>query len=197
MRLPTPLLLFTALLPLLTTAFTPPIRREGHILKDANSATVKIAGTNWPGHNDAMIPEGLQYLPISSIVSKIRSLGLTSIRLTFAIEMIDDISNGGDISIEESFRRALGNNGAAVVQKIYNQNPGLRGKTRLQVFDAVAEECQKQGLNIVLDNHVSKAGWCCGDSDGNGWFGDTHFHVENWKRGLAYIANHVGTSRRS
>lgn len=32
-----------------------------------------------------MIPEGLQYQPIAAIVSKIRSLGMNAIRLTYAV----------------------------------------------------------------------------------------------------------------
>lgn len=43
---------------------------------------VVYAGTNWPGHNDASFPEGLQYQSIETIVSKIKSLGMVSSRLT-------------------------------------------------------------------------------------------------------------------
>lgn len=42
-----------------------------------------------------------------------------------------------------------------------------------------------------LDNHISKAEWCCSNTDGNSWFGDTYFNVANWQRGLAYMANRV------
>ena len=38
---------------------------------------------------------------------------------------------------------------------------------------------------------MSKAQWCCSDDDGNAWFGDTHFLVTNWQRGLAYMATHA------
>jgi hypothetical protein len=56
-----------------------------------------------------MVPEGLQYESIQSIVSKIKSLGMNVIRLTYAIEMIDDIlDDGGDVSIRTAFQRALG-----------------------------------------------------------------------------------------
>jgi hypothetical protein len=55
----------------------------------------------------------------------------------------------------------------------------------------VAAECAKQQIYILLDNHISKGMWCCSGTDGNSWWGDTYFHVENWTRGLAYMANHV------
>jgi hypothetical protein len=38
---------------------------------------------------------------------------------------------------------------------------------------------------------MSKGAWCCGSGDGNTWFGDTYFNVNNWKRGLQYMADHV------
>lgn len=64
--------------------------------------------------------------------------------------------------------------------------------TRLQVFDAVAAECNKQQIYVHLDNHVSKAQFCCTPFDGNSWWQDTYFDAANWTRGLAYMANHVG-----
>lgn len=36
-----------------------------------------------------MVPEGLQYQSVETIVSKIKSLGMNSIRLTYATELID------------------------------------------------------------------------------------------------------------
>lgn len=41
----------------------------------------------------------------------------------------------------------------------------------LQVFDAIAAECANQQIWVHLDNHVSKAQWCCSETDGNAWFG--------------------------
>ena len=63
-------------------------------------------------------------------------------------------------------------------------------ETILQVFDAVAAECFKQQIYVHLDNHVSKAIWCCSTDDGNSWFGDTYFDVTNWRRGLSFMARH-------
>lgn len=119
--------------PFKAAAINKPYSRSGRYIKDSNNNVVRIAGANWPGHNDAMIPEGLQYDSIAGIVSRIKSLGLNTIRLTFAIEMVDNINSGGDVTIEESFQRAMGDKGPAVVEKIFNKNPSLRGKTRAQV----------------------------------------------------------------
>ena len=140
-----------------------------------------------------MIPEGLQYQSIATIVSKIKSLGMNVIRLTYAIEMVDDIIAGTDSSLSGSLNRALGSaNGSVVLQQILRNNPTFSASTtRLEVYDAVAAECYKQQLLVHLDNHVSKGEWCCSTGDGNSWFGSEFFNVANWRRGNAYMAGHA------
>jgi hypothetical protein len=113
-----------------------PFYTSGRYIANTNGNHVTYAGVNWPGAADTMIPEGLQYQSIQSIVSKIKSLGMNVIRLTYAIEMIDDIlDNGGDVSIQSSFQRALGTtNGNKVFSEVVKNNPSFSAKTtRLQV----------------------------------------------------------------
>lgn len=57
---------------------------------------------------------------------------------------------------------------------------------------------------IILDNHISKPGWCCSNFDGNGFFGDKYFNPELWLMGLNRVAtifmgttNVVGMSLRN
>ncbi|ESZ94649.1 hypothetical protein SBOR_4958 [Sclerotinia borealis F-4128] len=189
--------------PILTSIFASPIEERatwpyapfttsGRWILDSAGHNVSYAGANWPGAADTMIPEGLQYQSIASIVTKIKSLGMNVIRLTYAIQMIDDYYANGqvDVPILTSFTNALGTtNGTAVVNKIIKNNPTFTSKTtRMQVFDAIAAECLKQQIYVHLDNHISKGEWCCSTADGNAWFGDTYFNVANWQRGLAYMA---------
>ncbi|KAF9734383.1 beta-1,6-galactanase [Paraphaeosphaeria minitans] len=162
-------------------------------IQDSTGKNFTYVGVNWPGAADVMIPEGLQYASIASIVSKVKSLKMNVVRLTFAIEMIDNIKdNGGDVTIQNAFNKALGTtNGPKTYQQVIKNNPQFNEKTtRLQVFDAVAAELDKQGIYIHLDNHMSKGAWCCGSGDGNTWFGDTYFNANNWKRGLQYMVDH-------
>ncbi|RAL13423.1 cellulase family protein [Aspergillus homomorphus CBS 101889] len=195
MNLRTVLSLLFAAGPLLANAISSkPLSTSGRWIVDSDGNNVTYAGVNWPGAAEAMLPEGLQYQSIEYIVSKIKSLGMNVIRLTFAIEMIDDIyEKGADVPIKTSLINALGEtNGTAVYKKIVSHNPQFNEKTtRLQVYDAVANECYKQGIYVHLDNHISKAMWCCSTTDGNSWFGDTYFNVENWHRGWTYMAKHV------
>ncbi|ORY54952.1 glycoside hydrolase superfamily [Pseudomassariella vexata] len=171
-----------------------PFVTSGRAMTDASGTTVTYVGVNWPAAADTMLPDGLQYQSVSSIVSKIKSLDMNVVRLTYAIQMVDEIEgNGGDdIPIQTAFTTALGQeNGTAVYNQVVANNPSFGANTtRLQVFDAVANECAKQEIYIHLDNHVSKAGWCCTPIDGNSWWGDIYFSTANWTRGLSYMADH-------
>ena len=125
--------------------------------------------------------------------------------------MVDDILDGGaDVEIKESFTNILGaGNGTKIYNDVMKNNPffppnvtrlqvralsntlNVKPMLTCQVFDAIAAECAKQQVYVHLDNHVSKAGWCCTGDDGNAWFGDTYFDVAKWKRALGYMAAHV------
>ncbi|KAH0336524.1 glycosyl hydrolase family 5 protein-like protein/cellulase, partial [Aureobasidium melanogenum] len=170
-----------------------PFTTSGRNMKNSLDETIVYAGVNWPGAANVMIPEGLQYQSVSTIMSKIKDLGMNVIRLTYAIEMIDDIYEGVDSSLKTAFIQALGEtNGTKVLKEVLASNPTFtENTTRLEVFDAIAAEAHTQQIYVHLDNHVSKGEWCCSHTDGNAWFGDTYFDVSNWKRGLAFMANHA------
>jgi hypothetical protein len=112
-----------------------PFTTTSRWIVDAAGHNVTYAGVNWPGAADTMIPEGLQYASIQSIISKIKSLGMNVIRLTYAIEMIDDIYAGGDNTMKTSFINALGTvNGTAVFMEVVKHNPQFSARTtRLEV----------------------------------------------------------------
>ena len=84
-----------------------------------------------------MLPEGLQYQSIQSIVSKLKDLGMNVIRLTWSIELVDQIyENGGkDVTLKSAFTSALGqDNGTAIFNKVIKNNPQFsETTTRLQV----------------------------------------------------------------
>lgn len=123
----------------------------------------------------------------------IKSLGMNVVRLTYAIEMVDDIFSNKNSTLSAALDNALGSvNGSIVLQQILSHNPSFTASTtRLEVYDAVTAECYKQQLLVHLDNHVSKGEWCCSTGDGNAWFGSEFFNVENWRRGSAFMANHA------
>jgi hypothetical protein len=130
-------LLCAVALPAIVSAFpNAPFVTEGQWVHDSTGENFTYVGVNWPGAGEVMIPEGLQYQSIASIASKIKSLNMNVVRLTFAIELIDDIKdNGGDVTIQNAFKKALGDtNGTAVYQQVIKNNPQFDSSTtRLQV----------------------------------------------------------------
>ncbi|CAK7245178.1 MAG: hypothetical protein STHCBS139747_006748 [Sporothrix thermara] len=172
-----------------------PLVTAGRWIHDATGNNVTYAGANWPGAADTMLPEGLQYQSIDTIVATIKDIGMNAVRLTYAIQMVDEIyaNNGTDVSIQDVLIKALGPaHGQTVLRQILKHNPSFSpATTRLQVFDAVAAACERHHIYVHLDNHVSRAKWCCSTSDGNAWWGDTDFDVDKWVRGLAYMARHA------
>lgn len=109
---------------------------------DASGNVVTYAGANWPGAADVMIPEGLQYQSVGSIVAKLKEVNLNVIRLTYAIEMVDQIydNDGVDIPISQAFVDALGEtNGTAVYNEVLAANPDFSPNiTRLEVSKCMA-----------------------------------------------------------
>jgi hypothetical protein len=114
-----------------------PFYTDGRWIRDSTGATFTYTGVNWVGHLDAMVVEGLQYQNLTTIVSRINSSGFNSIRLTWAVQMVDEIyeNNGQDTSIKDSFVTALGEaNGTTIFNAVVANNPSFNeNTTRLQV----------------------------------------------------------------
>lgn len=113
-----------------------PFKVSGRNILSASGSNVVYVGTNWPGHGESMLPEGLNYNSIENIVGLIKSLDMNAVRLTYAIEMIDDIyANSPDQTLEATLVKALGQeNGTAVLSQILEHNPQFNSETtRLEV----------------------------------------------------------------
>jgi hypothetical protein len=113
-----------------------PLSSSDRWIVDANGNHVPIVGINWPGAADTMLPEGLGYSSIDCIAQKICDTGFNAVRLTFAIEMVDDIlDNGGDVTLNDTLTKALGQtNGTIILEQILANNPQFTAETtRLQV----------------------------------------------------------------
>ena len=113
-----------------------PFKASGRDILSASGSKVVYAGVNWPGAADAMLPEGLQYSSVADIVGFIKSLGMNVVRLTFAIEMVDDIyEESPDQTLQATLVKALGEqNGTTVLSQILDRNPEFTADmTRLEV----------------------------------------------------------------
>lgn len=116
-----------------------PLTTSGSSIIDASGNVVTYAGANWPGAADVMIPEGLQYQSVANIVAKLTEAGINVVRLTYAIELIDQIydNDGVDVPVLTAFVNALGEaNGTAVFQEVLAANPTFAEDiTRLEVSE--------------------------------------------------------------
>ncbi|THZ75892.1 Exo-beta-1,3-glucanase [Aureobasidium pullulans] len=170
-----------------------PFSTQGRDIVNTKGEAQTFAGVNWPGSGETMVPEGLEWASIEDILSQVESVGFNFIRLTYAIEMVDQIyeRDGSDVGLEIAMINGLGyENGTKVTNEIIAKNPTFnKDTTRFEIWDHIAQVAQSKNIFIHPDVHVGKAQWCCNNTDGNAWFDDYNFPVANWKRGLQYVAH--------
>lgn len=170
------------------------------VLDEANQR-YKMRCVNWAGHMETNIPEGLQHQSVDYIASFIANAGFNCVRLTYSIDMALD----PDMPVLDSFNAAatstgLGQGLIALYPQVVQNNPFVATASRIDVFSAVIRALAKHDLNVVLDNHVSKAQWCCDPDDGNGWWDEAtgytaltsrYFNTRNWLKGLGAMAKYA------
>ncbi|MET9881932.1 cellulase family glycosylhydrolase [Streptomyces sp. NPDC006430] len=147
-------------------AWTPPLSTRGRYIVDAQGNRFRLRSGNWDGaqgswngsgdrndpathhagQNSYGIPIGLDRVPLPTLLADFRALGLNSIRLPFSNEMLRTTNPVPDAAVAA--------------------NPALRGRTPLQVYDAVVAALTDGGFAVILNNHTGTTRWCCG-LDGN------------------------------
>ncbi|KAJ3675307.1 hypothetical protein LUZ60_004349 [Juncus effusus] len=177
-----------------------PLSTNSRWIVDSGGRRVKLACVNWAAHLEPAAAEGLNKQPVDCIASKIADSGFNCVRLTWAVYMVTNDSFES-ITLRESLER-IGLN--EVVAEVKINNPDLLDLTLIQVFQEVVAALARNNLMIILDNQLSKPGWCCSKHDGNGFFGDIYFDTDEWLRGLKTMAimfnntpNVVGMSLRN
>ncbi|MDQ0808914.1 endoglucanase [Streptomyces sp. B3I7] len=144
----------------------PPLSTRGRYIVDAAGNRFRLKSANWDGaqgswtgNGDAAdpaqhhagqdshgIPLGLDRVPLTALLADFHALGINSVRLPFSNEMIHATGPVPDSAVAA--------------------NPQLRGRTPLQVFDAVVAALTAADFAVVLNNHTNTSRWCCG-LDGN------------------------------
>ncbi|XP_042437144.1 glycosyl hydrolase 5 family protein-like [Zingiber officinale] len=177
-----------------------PLSTSGRWVVDGGGGQrVKLACVNWPAHLEPVVAEGLSKRPVDEIAKAIRGMGFNCVRLTWPTFLPTGDASLAGLTVRSSFSR-LGLNSAGVQR----HNPALIDLPLLQAFQAVVSSLEENDVMVVLDNHLSKPGWCCSRTDGNGFFGDTYFDPGLWVEGLRRMAalfrshpNVVGMSLRN
>lgn len=207
--------LWACLILILPSALGVVLHTSGRWILDSNDDRVKLRCVNWAGHMETKVPEGLQHQSVPTIAAWIASAGFNCVRLTYSIDMALNPNE----SVSDAFTAAADAAGVAEsdMQELYDsaveKNSFLSSASTRSTFAAVIDALAEEDVLVILDNHNSRASWCCSEDDGNGWWDSAsgydetnsrYFITEDWLEGLGSIAsfssdhdNVVGMSLRN
>jgi endoglucanase len=172
--------------------WTGPLSTRGRYIVDADGDRFKLRSANWHGASGTwtgsgdvtdpanhhageqafQTPLGLDRAPVDAIIDGFADLGLNSVRLPFSNAMIHDTRPVPDLPA----------------------NPGLRGKTPLQVYDAVVERLTTRGFAVILNNHTTTSRWCCGLDGNERW--NTSQSEQQWQDDWLFMARRYAANKR-
>ncbi|XP_061346990.1 glycosyl hydrolase 5 family protein-like isoform X2 [Gastrolobium bilobum] len=177
-----------------------PLYTNGRWIVNEDGKRVKLACVNWVSHLDTLVAEGLSHQPLDVISKGIKSKGFNCVRLTWPLVLVtnDSISS---LTVRQSFKN-LGL--VQYINGILANNPSIIDLPLIKAYQEVVKSLGDNEAMVVLDNHVTQPGWCCSNSDGNGFFEDQFFDPDLWIMGLTKMAtifngvtNVVGMSLRN
>ncbi|KAK4597849.1 hypothetical protein RGQ29_015389 [Quercus rubra] len=194
------LVIFPTVIPQSKPVMAQPLYTNSRWIVDEGGQRVKLACVNWVSHLEAMVTEGLSKQPVDAISKKIASMGFNCVRLTWPLFLVTNDSLAS-VTVRQSFQ-SLGL--SDTISGIQANNPSIIDLPLIKAFQAVVSSLGANNVMVILDNHISKPGWCCSNSDGNGFFGDKYFNPDLWIKGLTQMAtlfngvsNVVGMSLRN
>ena len=139
----------------------PPLRTSGHQILDTRGHRVRLTSVNWYGFDQKeYVAGGLDHAPLRVIIEQIKSIGVNSVRLPWANETVELNPLIADYAVKA--------------------NSSFRGKHALDVMDAVITALARAHIMVILDNHMSRADWCCSESDGNGLWYNAKYPEAKW-----------------
>ena len=138
-----------------------PLHTSGQFIVDSNGARVRLNAFDWYGAEGLdYVVEGLQAQPLPSIVNTIKGMGFNAVRLLWSNQMVESNPVVGSYAL--------------------TANPSLEGENALTIFDQVIQALTNAGIMVILDNHVSTAGWCCSTIDGNELWYNSSYPESSW-----------------
>lgn len=159
---------------------TLPLRAKGrHVVNNAGDP-VQLFCVNWYGaHLARMVLTGLDVRPARDIAKSIWQLGFNCVRLSFSLDMV--FGNATRVPDAETSLAA---------------NPKLKTLSPWQVFDHVLADVTSEGLLVVLNNHVSKGGWCCGFNDDEGLWYNEAYPQKLWFESVSVMSSRYANDDR-
>lgn len=151
------------------SAIVPPLHTEGHQIVDARGRVVRLNSVNWYGFDEKeYVPGGLDHAPLATIIAMIRAIGVNSVRLPWANQTPEHNPQPPAYAIAA--------------------NPKFQGLRAMEIMDAVIAALAQAHIMVILDNHVSRADWCCSETDGNGLWYSAEYPERAWLRDWQTIA---------
>ncbi|CAH8360981.1 unnamed protein product [Eruca vesicaria subsp. sativa] len=178
-----------------------PLSTNSRWIINEKGQRTKLACANWPAHLQPVVAEGLSKQPVDAVAEKIIAMGFNCVRLTWPLDLATNETLATNVTVRDSLR-SLGLN--TDISGFQTKNPSMIDLPLIEAYKRVVTTLGKYNVMVILDNHLTKPGWCCGYDDGNGFFGDTFFDPATWIAGLTKIAttfknvsNVVGMSLRN
>ena len=116
-------------------------------------------------------PGGLDRQPMDAISALVRNMGFNCVRLPYSLESVVDPRP------------------PAAPYEVLAANPGLIGKNSLELIDEMVDSLTSAGLMVILDEHTSKADWCCDARDGDGLWYTKDYSEGKWISALTMLAD--------
>jgi len=139
----------------------PPLHTDGLHIVDSTGHVVRLTSVNWYGFDEKeFVVGGLDHAPLEAIVTQIRQIGVNSVRLPWANETLEQDPAVPDYAVAG--------------------NPQLKGKHAMAIMDAVIAALGRAHIMVILDNHMSRADWCCSETDGNGLWYNREYPETKW-----------------
>ncbi|KAF2590852.1 hypothetical protein F2Q70_00040029, partial [Brassica cretica] len=178
-----------------------PLSTSSRWIVDENGQRVKLACVNWPSHLQPVVAEGLSKQPVDAVAKKIVEMGFNCVRLTWPLDLMTNETLANNVTVRQSFQ-SFGLKDDIVGFK--TNNPSMIDISLIEAFKMVVTTLGNNDVMVILDNHLTKPGWCCANDDGNGFFGDQFFDPTVWTAALRKMAatfdgvsNVVGMSLRN
>lgn len=129
-----------------------PLHTDGRWIVDRSGRRVKLVSVNWSGaETPAFVVGGLDVRRLDDLAALVAAAGFDSVRLPFSNQLVEQ--------------------NPVVAPRYLSANSELQGRRALDVLDAVIAALGRHGVMVVLDDHRSRADWCCDTAHGDGlWY---------------------------
>jgi endoglucanase len=138
-----------------------PLHTQGRWVVDRHGQRVKLASVNWSGaETQAFVVGGLDERRLDDLAALVAEGGFNSVRVPWSNQLVEQ--------------------NPIVPARYLAANPRLQGERALTVLDAVVAALGRHGVMVVLDNHRSRADWCCDEAHGDGLWYSPEYPESSW-----------------